>query len=103
MTPIAAALTLLLFAFVGSPALAARIGLDDRNYQELNDLLASGSDFDELRALIVGLGHEIVPVSSFDAAGLAAANISALYLSQPFAQSSTGYSAAEITAIQNFV
>ena len=99
----AAALAILSSVLVGSPALAARIGLDDRNYQELNDLMASGSDFDELRALIVGLGHEIVPVSSFDAASLAAANISALYLSQPFAQSSTGYSASEITAIQNFV
>jgi len=88
---------------LASPALAARIGFDDRNGIDANGLLASGSDFDELRTLITNLGHTIVPVSGFDAAGLAAANISALYLNQTYGQSGGGYSATEITDIQAFV
>src|SRR5258708_3853687 len=88
---------------LASPALAAQIGFDGRNGIDANGILASGSDFDELRALITGLGHTIVPVSSFDAASLAAANITALYLNQTYGQSGGGYSASEISAIQAFV
>ncbi len=103
MKRIAAALATLTFALVGSPALGAQIGFDDRNGQDATELLASGSDFDDLRALVTNLGHTIVPLSSFDAASLAAANIQALYLSQTYTQSGGGYSGAEVAAIQAFV
>ena len=97
-------LTALLFALaLATAADAARIGLDNRNYQELNDLLASGSDFDELRTLLTSLGHTIVPVSSFDSAALATANIAALYLSQSYTQSGGAYGGTEITDILAFV
>jgi hypothetical protein len=94
---------LCLMAGLASPALAARIGFDARNAYDANDNFATGANFDELRTLITGLGHTIVPVASFDAASLAAANIQALYLNQTFGQSGGGYSASEISAIQGFV
>ena len=96
-----ATLSLLWLWSAAEPARALTIGFDNRNGIEPASVLYSGSNFDELRALVAGIGHTIVPVASFDSASLA--GIQALYLSQPYTQSGGGLGGAEVADIQAFV
>jgi hypothetical protein len=60
---------------------------------------ATGSHFDTFRATITGIGHTIVPLTSFNAADFV--GLDALILMQPF-NSNPSFSASEIADIQAF-
>jgi hypothetical protein len=85
-----------------SSALAATIGFDARNGFDADvsgdGILATGANFDELRGLVTGLGHTIVPITDFTSLG----GIQALFLGQSYGFSGP-YSASEISAIDAFV
>ncbi|RMF82132.1 MAG: hypothetical protein D6744_06350 [Planctomycetota bacterium] len=94
---------LLLSASIGSWAGANVIGIDARNGFNADRILASGADFEQFRAEISGLGHTIVPLTTFEAGDLL--GIDALILAMPDSSnpSSTEFTAGEIAAIHDFV
>ena len=94
---------LLLAAGVCLSAGANIIGIDARNGFNADRLLATGAHYDEFRAEIVGLGHTIVPMTSFEAGDLL--GIDAIVLSIPDSThpASSDFSASEIAAIHAFV
>ena len=78
---------------------AAVIGVDNVHSFDADGFMASGSDFDDLRALITDLGHTIVPLSSFGAADLA--GLDGAILMNPFEQNTHSfYTVPERTAVQ---
>ncbi len=103
-----------------SVAGAFTLGLDARHGQPNDDtadptggFLANGSDYEQLRAQLVGEGYTLVPVTDFSLSNLASLGIDSLWLSHPFFQNYSdgvtgdpatfGYSAAEISGIAQFV
>lgn len=86
---------------VSEPARGAIIGIDAVHGFDSTFALGTGSNFDNFRTAITGLGHTIVPVSSFGASDLA--GLDALILMIPYTQNThSAYSASEITAVENF-
>ncbi len=83
---------------LGVAASADTIGVDDRT--SVYDNFASGASFSEWRAVVAGLGHTIVPLTSFTLADLA--GLDALVVLQPFV-TPYSFSAAEVAAIPAFV
>jgi len=74
------------------------IGLDGRSGSDTDANLATGSDYDDLRAVLGASGHEIVPLTSFEAQDLA--GLDALIVNQSY---DISLASSEISAIQSFV
>lgn len=92
--------TLALLA-VSVPASAARIGLDAVNGPGSTPInkFGFGANFEEFRATVLGLGHEIVPLTSFLPADLV--GLDAVLVAQPY--DAQFISVAERQAIRQFV
>ncbi len=86
-----------------SPAVtsAAVIGVDAVHGFGAISILATGRTYEIFRDTITGLGHTIVPLTSFEAGDLA--GLDAIILNQPYNQNAAPYTVSEIAAIQDFV
>lgn len=83
------------------PSVSAEIiGVDSRNGFSADSRLGTGASYDEFRAVLTDMGHQIVPVSSFTASDLV--GLDGLILKQPYFAPDL-FTAEEITAIQDFV
>ena len=76
------------------------IGLDNVHGYDADSMLLTGSNYDEFRAAITGLGHTIVPLNGFEAADLA--GVDAAFLVNNYSQNFSPYSDSEMSAIQGF-
>jgi len=80
---------------------AAVIGIDAAHGFDADAVLASGSNFGDFRSILTGLGHTLVPLTSFDAEDLI--GLDALILLNNYVQNADPYSPSEQIAVQNFV
>ena len=92
----------LLLLLLAAPARADVIGLDAVHHSSTSPVLvlANGSHFDTFRATLTAEGHQLVSLSSFDAARLA--GLDAVFLVGPNSER-TLYSCREQAALRRFV
>ena len=81
------------------PAQSSMIGVDATHGFDNDTMFATGSDFDDFRAVISGMGHTIVPMYNFEAVDLA--GLDAVILGTPYTRNGNDYIASEINAIHN--
>ncbi len=97
-----AALSLLLSLSLAAPSHADVIGLDALHISDTfpTATLSNGSDLDEFRSTLIAEGHQLVSLSTFDAASLS--GLDAVFLRNAFAVQNE-YTAAERQALRKFV
>ena len=99
---VAVAIIFISIIIAPSTSHALIIGLDSRNGMYDSTIFATGDEYDSFRSTITGLGHTIVPVSSFETNDLF--GLDSLMLKQPYSENSpAGFSDSEISAIHAFV
>lgn len=85
---------------ISPTAVGEVIGVDSRNGFSAESRLGTGSNYDEFRAVLRDMGHQIVPVASFTDADLI--GLDGLILKQPFFAPDL-FTTEEIAAIHSFV
>lgn len=88
-------------AVFSATALAGIIGVDAVHGFDSDHNFARGSDFDQFRSTITGLGHSIVALQSFESGDLV--DLDGLILMQPYLQNNADFAPSEMAAIQDFV
>src|SRR5262245_32784823 len=94
---VASALSAMILLVLAGHASAITIGVDDVHGPDAAARLASGSDYDALRGIILGLGYTIQPLSTYDSTSLA--GVDALLIPMSYVNF---YTASERAAIQAF-